>query len=126
MILKYLNATITYTHVPTSGKDEEQKDAFLEHLEWLHLKVPEHNTKNIVMGYFNATTTMFLTQRNVVMHPNIRKHILHKKNNNGKGILDFAVTRSTTVSSTLFQHKSIHLQIWKSPNCISLIHHAML
>jgi len=47
MMLKSLNATITYTHVPTTGKDEEKKDAVLDHLEWLHLKAPKHNTKYI-------------------------------------------------------------------------------
>jgi hypothetical protein len=45
MMLKSLNATVTYTHAPTTWKDEEQMDAFLDHLEWLHLKAPKHNTK---------------------------------------------------------------------------------
>jgi len=45
MILKSLNATITYTHVPTKGKDEEPKDVFFDHLEWLHLKALKHNTQ---------------------------------------------------------------------------------
>jgi hypothetical protein len=46
------------------------------------------------MGEFNVTTTMFRLKEHGYA-PNIRKYVLHKrKNNNGKGILDFAVTRS--------------------------------
>ena len=35
-------------------------------------------------------------------------------------MIDFAMTRSMVVSSTLFQHKRINLQTWKSPDGVAL------
>jgi hypothetical protein len=40
--------------------------------------------------------------------PNFRKYKLHKD--------DFALTRNMAVSSIMFQHKSFHLQTWRSPD----------
>jgi hypothetical protein len=51
---------------------------------------------------------------------NVGKYSLHKeKDDNGWRMIDFARARSITVSSTFFQHKSIHLQTWRSPDGLS-------
>jgi hypothetical protein len=88
-----------------------QKDAFYENLERVYMKIPKNDIK-IVMGDFNAKMG---TEHGFT--PNIGQYSLHEEtNNNALRIIDFAIARNTTISSTLFQHKRIHKETWRSPD----------
>jgi hypothetical protein len=75
------------------------------------------------MGDFNAKV------RKNSFAPNVGQYSLHEKtNDNGWRMRDFTVARGMVVSRTLFQHKSIHLQTWRSPDGLSAnqINHVMI
>jgi hypothetical protein len=64
------------------------------------------------MGDFNAKVG-----KESGLAPNVGKYILHEEtNNNGWRMLDFAITMSMAISSTFFQHKTIHKETWRSPD----------
>ena len=102
---------------------EIQKDDFYEDLERVYKKTPKHDIK-IVMGDFNAKVG-----DEPDLRPNIGKYRLHKEtNNNGWRMIDFAITKNMAISSTLFQHKRIHKETWRSPdeNTANQIDHVMI
>ena len=104
-------------------KEEIQKDDFYEDLERVYKKTPKQDIK-IVMGDFIAQVG-----DEPDLRPNIGKHSLHKEtNNNGWRMIDFAITKNMAISSTLFQHKRIHKETWRSPdeNTANQIDHVMI
>jgi len=53
---------------------------------------------------------------------NVTKYIPHDKTTDSvHSMTDFAMARSMAINSTLFQHKSIHLQTCRSPGGLSAI-----
>jgi len=98
-------------HAPTEEKDEIQNDDFYEDLEKIYMKVPKHDI-NVVMGDFNTNLG-----KEPGLAPNVGKYSLHEEtNNNGWRMIDFAITKNMAKSSTLFKHKRIHKEIWRSPD----------
>jgi len=64
------------------------------------------------MGNFNAKVG-----KESGLAPNVGKYSLHEEtNNNGWTMIDFAITKIMAISSTLFQHKRIHKETWRSPD----------
>jgi endonuclease/exonuclease/phosphatase family metal-dependent hydrolase len=103
---RFFNTTIICVHAPT-----EEKDDFYEDLERLYMKAPKHDIK-VLMGDFNAKVG-----KETGLTPNIGKYNLHEEtNNNGWRMIDFAITKNMAISSTLFQHNSIHKETWRSPD----------
>jgi hypothetical protein len=48
---------------------------------------------------------------------NVGKLSLHEEtNNDGWRMVDFAIARKMPINSTLFQHKRIHQETWRSPD----------
>jgi len=75
------------------------------------MKTPKYDIK-IMMGDFNAQVG-----KELGLAPNIGKYSLHEEtNNNGWRMIDFAITKSMAISSTLFQQKIIHKETWRSPH----------
>jgi hypothetical protein len=107
----FFNTIIICVHAPMEEKDEMQKDGFYEDLERIHKKAPKHDIK-VMMGGFNAKVG-----KESGLAPNVGKYSLHEEtNNNGWRMIDFAVTKNMAISSTLFQHKRIHKETWRSPD----------
>jgi hypothetical protein len=106
----FFNTTTICVHAPVEEKDEVWKDVFYEVLERIPMKAPRHDIK-IVMEDFNTKVG-----KEPGLTPNIGKYSLHEEtNNNGWKMTNFAIARNMAVSSTLFQHKRIHKETWKSP-----------
>ncbi|PNF41348.1 hypothetical protein B7P43_G16505 [Cryptotermes secundus] len=64
-----------------------------------------------------------------VYRSDIGKHSLHNKSNdNGIKLINFASSRNMVISSTMFNHKDIHKQTWKSPdgNVFNQIDHILI
>jgi hypothetical protein len=75
------------------------------------VKAPKHDIK-VVMGDFNAKVG-----KEPGLAPNVGKHSLHEEtNNNGWRMIDFDITKNVAISRTLFQHKIIHKETWRSPD----------
>jgi hypothetical protein len=73
------------------------------------MKVSKHDIK-VAMGDFSAKVG-----KEHGLTPNIRKYSLHEEtNNSGWRMTDFAIAMA--VSSTLFEHKIIHIETWRSPD----------
>lgn len=97
---KFFNTTLICVHAPTDESDEEEKDQFYEKLEQVFDKQPRHDIK-IIVGDMNAKVG-----REEIYRPTIGQHSLHERSNgNGARLIDFAVSRNMTVSSTFFPHK---------------------
>ena len=106
----FFNTTIICVHAPTEEKDEMQKDAFYKDPERTYMKAPRYGIK-VVMGDFNAKVG-----KEPGPMPNVGKYSLHEEtNNNGWRMIDFAIAKNMAISSTLFQHKKIHTETWRSP-----------
>ena len=108
---KMFNMTLINVHAPTEETDDKIKEPFYSALEKLYDEAPRHDIK-IVIGDFNAKVGKETTFR-----PTIGKESLHEdSNNNGIRLIDFAIGKGMTVSSTRFPHKSIHKATWISPD----------
>ena len=102
---------IICVHAPTEEKDEVQKDDFYEELKRIYMRAPKHDIK-VVMGDFNSKVG-----KELGLATNVGKYSLHKEaNNNGWRMIDFAITKNMAIRSTLFQHKIIHKETWRSPD----------
>jgi hypothetical protein len=119
---KFFNTALICVHAPTE-KDDEQKYTFYDKLERLYMKSPKHDIK-IVLGDFNAKVGK---EQDVTL--NVGMFSLHEgTNNNGWRMVDFAIARKMAISSTLFQHKRIHQETWRSPDGLKSNHidHVMI
>lgn len=120
---KFFNTTLICVHAPTEESEEEVKDQFYEKLEEVFDRQPRHDIKMIV-GDMNAKVG-----REEIYRPTIGQHSIHEtSNNNGVRLVDYAVSRNMTVSSTFFPHKRVHLETWMSPdgNTLNQIDHVLV
>jgi mRNA deadenylase 3'-5' endonuclease subunit Ccr4 len=107
---KFFNNSLICAHVLTQDKGEYIKSVFYEKLDRLHPQTRKHYIK-IIVGDMNAKIGKDPRV------PYVGHHSLHDEfNTNGIMMTDFAVTRKLVISSTKFPHKSVHKEIWISPD----------
>ena len=111
---KMFNITFINAHAPTEDTEDQVKESFYETLEKIYEEAPRHDIK-IVIGDFNAKIG-----KEKVFMPTIGKESLHdESNDNGMRLIDFALGKGMSVSSTKFQHKNIHKATWNSPDGVT-------
>jgi hypothetical protein len=83
-------------------------------LETAYDASPPHNIK-IVLGDLIAQIG-----KEECYSPGIRKNSLHEvTNDNGDRLIQFALSHSMIVGSTIFKHKNIHKATWSTPDRLS-------
>jgi hypothetical protein len=66
----------------------------------------------ILLGHFNAKVG-----REDIFKPTIGNESLHEiSNDNGVRLVHFATSKNTSVKSTKFPHRNIHMYTWASPD----------
>jgi hypothetical protein len=107
---KMFNVSLICAHVPTEEAEEEIKDKFYE-LENIYDNLPKYDVK-ILLGDMNAKIG-----REGALTPTIGLYSLHElTNDNGIRLVDFAMSKGMTISSTYFEHKDIHKATWVFPD----------
>ena len=113
--MKFFNLSVICAHAPTEESSEEDKDVFYEQLERTLDSIASHDAKMII-GDMNAKLG-----REIFYQPYLGKHSLHEDcNNNGLRLVDFAISKNFSISSTQFPHKNIHKGTWQSPDGLTI------
>ena len=111
---QFFNTTIINAHAPTEDTDDEAKERFYEELERAYDDAPRHDIK-IILGDMNAKVG-----KETIFRPTIGTESLHtESNDNGVRLVEFAISKGMTVSSTKFPHKNVHKATWQSPDGIT-------
>lgn len=106
---KFKNITLICIHAPTEMKEDSTKDAFYDLLERTYDRCPKYDVK-IILGDFNARFG-----KEGLFGLAVGEHSLHEKtSDNGYRMVDFALGRNVTISSTHFPHLDIHKGTWRS------------
>jgi len=118
-----MNIFIINIHAPTENKEETDKDEFFEDVTTIYDEAPG-NTIKIIVGDCNAKVG-----KEPSFRPTIGMHSAHViSNNNGQRLINFAISRKMTISSTTFPHKDIHKYTSKSPDgrTVNQIDHVLI
>lgn len=108
---KFFNLSIINAHAPIEDANDEIKEEFYDSLARTYDECPTNDIK-IIAGDFNAKIG-----KEDAFGQTIGKHSLHEESNdNGVRTITFAASRNMVVSSTLFDHKSVHKGTWTSPD----------
>ena len=90
-------------------KTEDTKEEFYNLLQQNMNQMAESDIK-IILGDFNAKVG-----KESIYKPTSGNESLHNEtNNNGRKMIQFAISKGLNVSSTTFPHKDIHKQTWYS------------
>jgi exonuclease III len=109
--MKFYNMCIINVHAPTEDKGEHEKDTFYQDLDRTVDFLPSNNVK-LILGDFNAKVGRESEYRWTV-GPNSLHNI---SNDSGVRLIDFAMSKNMTVSSTFFPHLDIHKRTWTLPD----------
>lgn len=118
-----MNIFIINVYALTENKDETDKDEFFEEVATIYDEAPG-NTIKIIVGDCNAKLG-----KEPSFRPTIGMHSAHEiSNNNGQRLINFAISRKMTFSSTTFPHNDIHKYTWKSPDgrTVNQIDHVLI
>ena len=111
---QFFNVTMINVHAPTEDKDIEVKEQFYQQLERVYDSIPGNDVK-LILGDLNAKIG-----KEKEYGGTIGRDSLHEKSNeNGKNLIDFAMSKNMIVSSTFFPHKGIHKRTWSSPDGVT-------
>jgi hypothetical protein len=90
-------------HAPTEDKTDDVKDSFYKELECVFDIFVKYHTK-ILLGDFNAKVG-----REDIFKLTIWNKSLHEiSNDNGVGLVNFAISKNLRVKSMMFSHRNIH------------------
>ena len=108
---RWCNIIVLNVHAPSEKKSDSSKYSFYEELEQVFDHFPRYDMK-ILLGNFNAKVG-----RENIFKPTIGNESLHQdSNDNGVGIVNFAMSKNLVVKSTMFPHRDIHKHTWTSPD----------
>jgi exonuclease III len=107
---KFFDYSIINVYAPHNERPEEEKDDFYAQLDDIYAHCPQRDCK-IVIGDLNSKVG-----REEIFRPTIGKFSMHRDTNeNGLRLISFAAAHNMEISSTRFQHKTIHKITWVSP-----------
>ena len=109
---KWFKLTFICSYAPTEESEDVEKDQFYDELQQVLEETPRHDII-IIAGDFNAKVG-----REVEAYaPSIGRESLHEQSNdNGSRLASFALSNDLVIGGTIFAHKNIHKQTWKSPD----------
>jgi hypothetical protein len=96
-------------HAPTNEKAEEIKEEFYNLLEQNMNQIAGSDIK-IILGDFNARIGKESIYKSTTGNESLR----NETKNNGRKMIQFAISKSLNVRSTTFPHKDIHKKKWYS------------
>ena len=108
---RIVKVTIVQVYAPTNAANDEEKDAFYDQLQQVIDSIPAHDLK-LVMGDFNAQ----IGADNRGWEANMGKWATGEMTDNGIRLLSFCSSMELKVGGSMFQHKDIHKNTWKSPD----------
>ena len=95
----------------TDNGQDEKKEEFMEELDRAYDNIPRHCIM-VLLGDFND-----IIGREGTYKPNIGSESLHHtSNDNGTRLINMAILKEVTISSTYFPRKDKHKQWWISPD----------
>jgi hypothetical protein len=95
-------------HAPLGDKTDAVKDSFCEELEHVFCQFPKYHIKMI--GDFNAEVG-----REDIFEQTVGNESLDEiSNDNGVGVVNFAISKNLIFKSTMFPHCNIHKFTWTS------------
>lgn len=108
---RFQNISIVNCHAPTEESTDVSKDQFYDELETAFGAIPAYDVK-LVIGDFNAKLG-----REEAWRPHLGRESLHEEcNENGTRLASFAVANNLFAKSTMFPHRDVHKQTWRSPD----------
>jgi hypothetical protein len=106
---RWCHIIVLNVHAPTEDKTVDVKDSFYEKLEHVFHKFSKYHMK-ILLGDFNAKVG-----REDIFRLTTGNESLHKINDNGLRVVNFATSKNLRVKSTMFLHCNINKYNWTAP-----------
>ena len=108
---KKIKFNLIQCYAPTNDGKEEEKDQFYSRLQKI-LEAFSEKDVTVVMGDFNAKIGGDNTGYQEIMGI----HALGTLNENGERFADLCALNSLVIGGSLFPHKRIHKNTWRSPD----------
>lgn len=108
---KFFDIVFINVHAPTEEKSQEEKEDFYTEIEDILSRI---NNSKIRINLGDMNTKIGKEQ---FFQPSIGKYSLHETtNDNGMKLIDLATGKGFRILSTMFPHKDIHKDTWRSPD----------
>lgn len=103
--------TINNAHAETEEKDKAVKETFYQRLEQVLERAPTNDVK-VVLSDFNAKIGREHEYKRVTGCQSLHR----ESNDNGRRLINFAISGDMVVSSTCFPRRDIYKWTWRSPD----------
>lgn len=112
---RFQNVSVINCHAPTEESTNEAKEDFYERVDQLFAGLPRYDVK-LVTGDFNAKLG-----KEPAWRPYVGRESLHEvSSDNGILLASFAAAADLYVKSTMFPHRDIHKQTWRSADGVTI------